>query len=149
MENKKINCYPLIFRTKVVLCYQSRQYSITEIIRIFDICKSSIYNWVKLYNKGELCEKVKYKKKSKYTDEIQKYICEYVIKRTNFDYKKLIQIIKNKFGVICKKSSLYNILKNQNITRKRINIKTNYSKKTSNNKRKELLSAISHIQKRI
>jgi transposase len=91
---------------------------------------------------------VKYKKQSKYTDEIKKYICEYVIKRTNFDYKKLIKIIENKYGVICKKSSLYNILKNQNITRKRINVKTNYNKKASNKKRKELFSEIKHIQKK-
>jgi transposase-like protein len=53
-KQKRMNCYPLIFKMKVVSCYQLGQYSITEIISIFNICKSSIYNWIKLYDKGEL-----------------------------------------------------------------------------------------------
>jgi len=148
MENqKRTNCYPLILKMKVISCYLSDQYTINEIVSIFDICKSSIYNWINLYKKGDLHEKMKYKKNSMYTDEIRKYICIYVIKRTNFDYKKLIRIIKDKYNIICKKSSLYKILKDHKITRKRVNIKTNFNKKGSNKKKKELLDTIKHIHK--
>jgi transposase len=76
------------------------------------------------------------------------YICKYVTEHINFDHKKLIKLIKNKFNVDCHKNSIYTILKNNNITRKKINIKTRYCKKIDLNRRKkELLNSIGRIGK--
>jgi len=134
------NCYPLIFKITVVNYYKLKKISVIELLNIFRISISSLYNWVKLYDKNELLEKKRYSKKSKYTDEIRKYISDYVIKKVNFDYKKLIRVINNKFKIESHKSSIYTILHLNNITRKRINIKTRYSSKSIIKKKMKQLS---------
>ena len=64
-----------------------------ELLNIFSISRSSLYNWIKLDNKNKLLEKKQYSKESKYSDEIRQYISNYVIKKVNFDYRKLIRLI--------------------------------------------------------
>jgi transposase len=141
-----INCYPLIFRITVVNYYKLKKTPIIELLNIFKISRSSLYNWVKLYNINKLIEKKQYLKGSKYTDEIRNYTSNYVIKKVNFDYRKLIKNINNKFKIKSHKSSIYTILQNNNITRKRINIKTRYSsKKNIKNKIKQLSKEINII----
>jgi predicted DNA-binding protein YlxM (UPF0122 family) len=88
-----INCYPLIFKIQVVNCYYQKQFSIMELLNIFSISRSSLYNWIKLDNINKLLEKKQYSKESKYSDEIRQYISNYVIKKVNFDYRKLIRLI--------------------------------------------------------
>jgi transposase len=90
-----VNCYPLIFKQRVVKCYYSKQLFIKDLLDLFKISRSSLYNWVKLHKTNNLCEKKLYRKKSKYSNDIKKYIIKYVVKKINFDYKKLILIIKN------------------------------------------------------
>ena len=124
-----INCYPLIFKLRVIDCYCLKHMSIKDLINLFKISRSSLYNWIKLYKKGILYEKKKYHKMSKYNENIKEYIIKYVITKVNFNYRKLIKLIKSRFNVDCSKSSIYLILKEKNITRKRIKIKTNFSNK--------------------
>ena len=134
------NCYPLIFKITVVNYYKLKKIPIIELLNIFKISRSSLYNWVKFYNKNELLEKKQYKRDSKYTCEIRKYISEYVVKRVNFDYKKLIRVINKKYKIESHKSSIYLILHLKKITRKRINIKTRYSSKSNIKKKIKQLS---------
>lgn len=124
-----VNCYPLIFKLRVVECYYSKRYTINILLSIFAISRSSLYNWIRLWKLGNLHKKEHYQKDSKYTSDVKKYICDYVTTKVNFDYKKLIRLINKKFSITSHKSSIYSILKDKNITRKRINIKTNLSKK--------------------
>jgi hypothetical protein len=57
---------------------------------------------------------------SKITCSIKHVIKQYVIKRKFFKLNLLQQHIKNKFNVLISNSSIYNILKNSNITYKKI-----------------------------
>lgn len=134
------NCYPLIFKITVVNYYKLKKIPIIELLNIFKISRSSLYNWIKLYNKNELLEKKHYSKESKYTLEIRKYISDYVVKKVNFDYRKLMRMINKKFKIESHKSSIYTILHLNNITRKRINIKTRYSNKSNIKKKIKQLS---------
>jgi transposase len=115
------NSYPILFKRCVCEYYIKYKglYSINNIIKTFNISNGILYNWIKLYNTNKLVEKVKYNKISKYTGEIKCYIRNYVIKHHNFDYKKLITLIKKRYIVIISKSSIYNILNKMTITRKK------------------------------
>ena len=67
-------------------------------------------------------DKQKYIKTNvKITSNIKSYIYKYVIKRIVFNYKNLLLLIKKKFNITISKSSIYNILHNLHITRKKIN----------------------------
>jgi len=144
----RTNSYPLIFKLNVVNCYKTKKYTINELLEIFSISRSSLYNWIKLYDNNELSEKKKYTKTSKYTVEIKNYICKYVIKKINFDCNKLIRLINKKFNTNSKKSKIYEILKENKITRKRIKIKTKICNKTKNTKnKKDLAKKIKIIKK--
>ena len=59
-------------------------------------------------------------RKIKITIQIKQFIKNYVISKKIFSFKKLLLCIKKEYNVIISKSSIYNILKEQNITRKRV-----------------------------
>lgn len=143
-----INCYPLIFKINVIKCYKSNKYTIKELLSIFNISRGTLYNWVKLYDNNELGEKKKYNKVSKYTNDVKEYICDYVLRKINFDCNKLIRLINKRFGIDSKKSMIYNILKDRKISRKRIKVKTRICKKLElRKKKKELQKQINTIKK--
>ncbi|AYV77371.1 MAG: HTH and integrase core domain protein [Dasosvirus sp.] len=125
----KTNCYPLIFKIKVVELYLTKKVPIKELLLMFGISRGSLYNWIKLHKTNELDEKKKYNKESKYTNYVRDYVCKYVINRVNFDYKRIIKLTEKKYGIKCSKSSVYVILKENNISRKRIKVKANYNDK--------------------
>lgn len=96
---------------------------VNDIIDIFSICSSTLYNWIKLYKTiGHLipnqpgrpinCGKI--------NDVITKYIIKrYTVnKKSNMD--NLIRSIKRIFDVVIKKSTVYNVLHKNNITYKKI-----------------------------
>jgi hypothetical protein len=58
--------------------------------------------------------------KSKITNEIKKYVIMYVKKRITFNQKNLIRCIKNTFSKIISMSGIYKILKDNNLSYKRI-----------------------------
>lgn len=140
-----INNYPLIFKQIVISYYLKikKIVKIKSIVTIFNISKSSLYNWLKEYNLGILFEKKSYTKKSKYTDEIRNYIKKYVISHKIFNYKKLISLLKRKFNIEVSKSSLYGILKDLKITCKRMKKKMIYGNKSKlKERRKEFQNKI-------
>ena len=119
-----VNSYPYIYKLRVVRYYLENNVKVSDLLEIFKISRGSLYNWINQYNNNELSEKKTYTKRSKFTD-IKNYICNYVTKRKNFDYHRLIFEIKRKYKINISKSSLYNILKENKITRKRVNIRMN------------------------
>ena len=56
------------------------------------------------------------------------YIRAYVIRRVNFNYKKLISLIKKRYNVLISKSLLYKCIKSMNISKKKIRKRFVYTK---------------------
>ena len=131
----RYNYYPLIFKQSVIRhYYHNNRKNIKNILHIFKISKSSLYNWIYLYKNNKLTHKKKYIKKSKIAYHIKCYIRSYVLRKKVFMYKKLLILIKRKYNISISKSTLYNILKKLNITRKRYRCKYIYKKKNKHNK---------------
>lgn len=139
------NCYPLAYKIRVIDCYNIKLYPIRELLSIFGISRGSLYNWLKLYKDGQLQEKIKYFKESKYTIEVKEYIHNYVAKKINFSYRKLIYLIDKRFNIKSHKSSIYNILKEKGLSRKRIKIKVNYMNKIK--RRQKIMKLTINIRK--
>lgn len=101
---------------------KSSYWDINEAINIFEVSKSSIYNWINLYNSNMLPIKsnVRTAYMSKITDDIKKYIIMYVKKRITFNKKNLTRCIKNTFNKVISRSSIYKVLKENNMSYKRI-----------------------------
>jgi len=118
-----MNNYPLFYKLQVVSTYLNTNITVVNIKYLYKICKSTLFNWINLYKQNKLNNKKKYKKRSKFTLQIKRYIKKYVIRRINFKYKLLIKQIKLKFKKIISKSSIYNILKELKITKKKKKIR--------------------------
>ena len=100
--------------------------------KLFSCSKSSIYNWQA--NKYIQNNKTR---KSKFTPLIKCVIRKYVITKVNFNYKKLIIFLKNKFHIAISKSSIYNILSKMKIKKNKIYKKHIYLNKRKMNKLKK------------
>lgn len=149
-DKKRTNNYPHIFKFKVIEFYkkQKREMKIKEILSLFSISNGSLYRWIKLYEKNELTEKKKYTKSSKYTPSIKCFIRWYATKYCNFDYKKLIVALKKKYLIEASKSSIYEILKNMRITRKKIRKRVIIKNEIDHNKKKaKFIEKIKNIPK--
>jgi len=117
----KTNSYPLILKKKVVeFKINNKGVNVSIISCIFGISRSTIFNWCKLFKDNKLTEKKTYKRISKITPIIKNYIQSYVCSRVIFFYKNLLALIKRKYNTIISKSSLYRILNDLKITRKKI-----------------------------
>ena len=114
----KISQYPLYFRRLTIKHYNNINNKVVDTLTIFNISNGSLYNWIKKDKKGNL--EPNYMRKSKFSPVCKCYIRTYVINHINFDYKKLIKLIKRKFNISISKSSIYNLLSKMKITRKKI-----------------------------
>jgi transposase len=115
------NSYPLVYKEYACNYYFRfrKHQSIKEIVNILNISNGTLYNWINAKNNNNLKNKIKYKKRSKYTSVIKCYIRSYVISRVNFDYKRLMTQIKKKYKITISKSAIYDILSKMNVTRKK------------------------------
>lgn len=144
---RRINNYPLIYKTLVCKYYfeQKGKQKVSDIVKLFNISNGSLYNWINDYTINNLTEKRKYTKTSKYTPEIKCFIREYIIKHIDFNYKKLIILIKNKYKITISKSSLYDIIKYMSITRKKFKSRVTINKKPRTKQIKKFKTQISKI----
>jgi len=143
------NYYPLLFKRKVVEFYKKTKLCTIDVLKVFGISNGSLFNWIILYDNNKLTSKKHYiKKYSKITPNIKCYIRKYVLKKINFNFKLLIKYIKRHFNIVISKSSIYNILKQFNISSKKIRIKKIYGKKDIlNNKIQRFKKIIKSINK--
>ena len=104
-------------KNKVIECYNSHKYKIKQILEVFQISNGTLFNWIngKL---GNLRKRV-----SKITQPIKDFINKYIIRCICFNYHTLIKKIKLFFNLSICKSTLFNILKEMKITRKKINLR--------------------------
>ncbi len=137
--------YPLFFRERVVKYYlQSKLIKVNDVLNKFQISRGTLFNWIKLNKANKLMPKTR---KSKFNEQIIEYIRKYVVKRINFSPNLLMKQIKRLFNKKISQSSIYNILKANNISRKKIKkviIKKDIRK--HKNEQKKLLKKINLIK---
>lgn len=85
---------------------------------IFQISHSSLFKWIDQDHHKKL--ENKRTRTSKFTPVIKCYIRNYVVTRINFKYTRLIALIWKNYRIKISKSSIYNLLKTMNITKKKI-----------------------------
>lgn len=117
--------YSVDFKSSVLNFYFSDLFTIDNTIYIFGISKSTLYNWVNSFQKSNTITKsnIRTKYNSKITDEIQNFIVTCVTKKSIFSIKNLKRRILKIFSIAVNKSSIYRVLKINNITHKKINNK--------------------------
>lgn len=145
----KVNNYPLIFQQFVCEYYSKykKKYSINKILDELHISNGSLYNWIYKYNNNELQPKKRYNKISKFTPEIRCFIRSYVISRINFDCNKLKKLLQKKFKINSSRSSIYEIIKSLNITRKKVRTRIVPNKKLFKAKTKNFIRKIKQLNK--
>lgn len=114
--------YSYELKISVIKFNKSKYWDIYEAIKIFNVCKSTIYNWLSLYNANMLQIKsnIRTSYTSKITSKIEKYVIMYVTKRITFNKKNLNRCLKNIFNKTISASSIYRILKKNNLSYKKI-----------------------------
>lgn len=121
--------YSFDYKLNTIRLYFDRNKSnrlIKEILEIQNIVRSTLYSWIK--NKDEIIEynknktKKKNKRISKISDDCKNYIINYVNEYKQFQMKKLLKSISKKFKVKLTKQTIYNILKDNKISNKRVKI---------------------------
>jgi len=98
-------------------------YSVKHILDMYKISNGSLYNWIS--KQGSLFTKTI--RRTKITAPIKCYIRAYVIRNVNFNRYKLIKLIKKNYNVLISVSSIYNILKQMNVTKKKIYKRNKFS----------------------
>src|SRR5690349_15145464 len=93
-------------KMRIINCIKMKKYSDTEIINIFCISK---YTFYKLKKESTYGSKKNIKRSTKINGKIRSYIKSYVVTNINFNYKKLINLIYQRYNVRISKSSIYNI----------------------------------------
>jgi len=116
----KIYCNEL--KIAIINFKNSSYWNISNAIKIFNVSKSSIYGWISLYKNGLLIKESNMRTlyKSKITPEIEKYVKLYVLKRVTFNCKNLNRCIRNIFNKTISVSSIYKILKKNNMSYKKV-----------------------------
>ena len=123
----KSNNYSLDLKLRVVESYNERIFTVAELTKIFKVSKSSVYNWVAMYNNNLLTNKQSYTKPSaKFNNiEIRKIIFNYIQTNPNFIYFVLIEHIFTTTKIKIKKSTLYNIIHDLRFSKKVAKFKKN------------------------
>ena len=116
----KIYSYDL--KISIIKFNRTSYWNIKEAMHIFGVSKSSIYGWINLFklNKLSITSNIRTTYISKITKEIEKYVIMYVKKRITFNKRNLNRCIKNIFNITISGSSIYKILKQNNLSYKRI-----------------------------
>lgn len=138
--------YSIDLRNSVLRYLLNKPINITikEIATMFNVNRSTIYRWILLKKNNRLVP-LKLRKK-KINIRIKFFIRDYVIKKTNFCYKSLLKLLKNKFNLEISKTLLYKTLKELKISRKKIYNKPIYSNKHKRNREiKELRNKLKNV----
>lgn len=117
--------YDIKFKLKVINCKKNNKLARKQLLDVYDISNGSLYNWYNQYDNNSL--PVKICRKSKITPNIKCYIMKYIITRINFNRYKLIKLIDKNFKVKISQSTLYKIISELNISKKKINKKFDYT----------------------
>jgi len=135
------------YKLSAVQYYLKHNNDMRDTCKIFDCKYQSLVRWVKTYKKNKtLQRKTRKNHNLKITLEIEKYIKEYVRKyptTTLWEYSKLVN---EKFGVHLTDRSIYTILHNNKITRKRLRSKY-YPEKREGQEKQDLAEFYKKLEK--
>jgi transposase len=119
-----------------------------EVCKIFDCKFQSLSRWVKKYQSTKsLKRKPKIKKSYKITEEIRKFVKSVVYKHPTITLWEISKEVNDKFKVKLYDTSIYNILKELKITRKKV--RTRYFPETFKGEEKQSLDDFYNRLKRI
>jgi transposase len=117
--------YSYQFKLSVIRYYNMYKETTKEIYinikHIFNVCKSTLYNWVKIVdpNVQKLNIKKIQKHKGKVTLEITNYVINKFLSDKYVTIKNICRSIKRNFNVKIKRSTIYYILKKNKLTYKK------------------------------
>jgi transposase len=135
------------YKLSAVQYYLKHNNDMRDTCKIFDCKYQPLARWVKTYKKNKtLQRKTRKNHNLKITPEIEKYIKEYVRKyptTTLWEYSKLVN---EKFGVHLTDRSIYTILHNNKITRKRLRSKY-YPEKREGQEKQDLAEFYKKLEK--
>jgi transposase len=128
MMNIKTNNYSLDLKLRIVKVYNEKILTVPNICKLFCVSKSSVYNWIKLFNDNQLYNKKIYIKPTSFfqNKEIRNFILTYIQLNPNFDYFKLIALIFDSLKIQISKSTLFCIIHDLNLTKKVVKFKKVY-----------------------
>lgn len=113
-----------------------------QIAKLYDISPKTIYNYI---NNPDLTDNVK-RESFEHSPEIINFIINRAINNMHFNFKSMRKALNKEFNINIKKHQLYSILKKNNLTYKRANIKnTSINTKRSIDKIKNLHNKITTI----
>ena len=141
------NNYPLIYKKIVIDNYYKNNLKNSDLLKTFNISNGSLYNWINKSKTDNLNEKKKYVKQSKYTPHIKCYIRSYVLRKKIFNCNALISLLKKKYDITASKTSIYEILKYMDLTRKRVKRKVINKKLNMNELKKIFKQKVKSINK--
>lgn len=115
----------------VLICHKNKDlYGLTiiNILDIFKIARSTLYEWIKFFsylcndNNSVLTKRTANTIRSarKLTPECKSFIIEYVKKNPAFNMKKLVKKITRMYNIQFNKGYIYQILKKNNLSHKKI-----------------------------
>lgn len=129
--------------------YYKKCKNLRKTCEIYECKKSTLQRWVKRYNNGTgLNRKIDKREKRIVTDDIIKFIKEQVRKEPTIILTQLKKLIKNKFKVDLTKMTIYRVINNNNITRKKLRKRYYPQKKDEKKDLEEYYSKIKKINKR-
>lgn len=106
-----------------------------EVCDIFNCSYKSLYRWITIYKKNKnIKRKESSKKHHKVTKDIEKYVIELVKKYVNITLWEISKLVDKKYKVRLNDKTIFNILKNYKITRKRVRSKYYPEKKEGQDK---------------
>lgn len=114
--------YSSDLKLKIMGFIKSKKFNDTEIINMFKINRNTFYkikNDYKLRGGSKYLFLKSHKRNTKITNSIKNFIAKYVTTKINFNYKNLILKIHKIYNVSISKTSIYRILKNHKITKKK------------------------------
>ena len=135
------------YKLAAVLYYLSHDDDLRKTCEIFDCKFQSLARWIERYkNQGNISRKTRDNKNLKITDEIVKFVKEQLKKNamtTLWEYSKLVY---DKFKIELSDMSIYNILHNNKLTRKRVRSKF-YPEKTEGQEKMDIENFYKELDK--
>lgn len=142
------NSYSYNFKLAAMSFYLQKNNTIKKTLNLFKISNGSLFNWLKLKSLNQLHIKKCRKKHNTKLLEVIQYIIRYVLKYKRVYCNRLINLIDVKYKKTISRSSIYRILKNNNITRKKIKKRIIIKNKRKLNKLKNIFKQkINNIDK--
>ena len=123
------------YKLSAVKYYLDHNISMRETCDIFNCNYRSLHRWVNRFKiNGNIKRHKTVKEKYKITPEIEKFIIDIVKKQTTITLWELSKLVDEKYNIKLSDGSIYNILKQHKITRKRLRTKYYPEKKIGQEK---------------